>query len=261
MSLCVLITKMTYGEEISELVFYLKNGRKSFKELLRRSTAADVKPSLESKVALKQKLFVCLQQRIVSYSETKQQCFYKLEIDEILLRFRLPMFIRMVSKLGESHKQVFEKICVNGISHQEELGNQQALDDLIERKFVISVEKQDFQTLDDKYLQDEEYEIQKSAIPLSATEMKKLKNRLKAEKIMEKQNPKRRKLNYCGEDKQFYRINPDQFYLEIRNASIVNYTRRCINQAAADVVEVFIGRVVNDMHSVHQDLSGLFCLM
>ncbi|KAJ3303102.1 DNA-directed RNA polymerase III subunit RPC3 [Kappamyces sp. JEL0829] len=253
----------------------ITKGRQTLAGLIRH--CADLNTS--SRV-IRECLAILIQHNLVTFAESLERgrklVYYEVSLDMVFLRERYPRFIQVARDVaGNEARDIHSLLKEQSLTASVEstIGYIVAL---INHKFIIPVTADDQNTLSDKYINAENMEIEKAGVPLTATEMKKLKARMTSERnAVIADGPAlgaKRKLVYeTGESNAgrmsqseqdafinsstCFKVNPMQFHLYLRNAHLVKFAEQKLNVAASRVVQVFLDLVYPTFKVVREECS------
>jgi hypothetical protein len=152
---------------------------------------------------------------------------------------------------------------------------------LASEKLVMHVAKLDQKTLNDRYLDEENAEVAKAGGLLTATELKKLKARMSAERnarIADGPTGSKRKLLMTSDEfekiQQLYdqetffesdicfKVNVEQFHIHFRNRDLVEFVASRFDETASRITALFLEQVESKMsvtkekQSINQSLPS-----
>jgi hypothetical protein len=145
------------------------------------------------------------------------------------------------------------------------------IETLLIQKFILQGTVSDHITQSDRYLEEEEKEVSKAGSLLTATDMKKLRARMSAERsaiIADGPTGSKRKLLMTPDEieklemlqqpDQFftsdicYRVNFEQFHIHFRNEDVALYVETRIDTVAGQLARVFLAKVADRMAIVRE---------
>jgi DNA-directed RNA polymerase III subunit RPC3 len=285
-NICREIIAEHFGPVVEKIITKLiPKGRQTLSQLI-KETQEDSKTTRDC-------LVILIQHNLVTFATTIERgrsfIFYEANIQSILLRLRFPQYIYLTrTELGQSAAKIIETLLEYGrlqasdikdLTKMSEEKINSLLEKLSKKSLVIPVTKHDQSTKSDVYLKDEAEEVAKSQVPLTATELKKLKARMNAERNAEiAQGPtgaKRKILTFEEAEKRMrleeggfdflsssdsYKLNVEQYHIYFRNQDIEEFATSHLNQSAGDVTRVFINQVRDKMMITKEIRSGIYFL-
>ncbi|KAI8894852.1 hypothetical protein BC833DRAFT_623575 [Globomyces pollinis-pini] len=147
--------------------------------------------------------------------------------------------------------------------------------DLLNWGFIVPVTKEEQNTLVDRQINEENDEIEKGGMILTATERKKLRARLNAQRTateddvptgtkrkllvtfeeIEEKEKNGEDINLMFDSDKSYKVNFVKFHIHFRNLEIIKYAEINVNGPASELVGVFITQVIDQMKRIKEDVS------
>ncbi|KAI9089577.1 RNA polymerase III subunit RPC82 helix-turn-helix domain-containing protein [Phlyctochytrium arcticum] len=278
--LCSLIVKEHFGPIVESVcTFLIQHGRSPIPVI---SRSIELSPR-----QIRESLFILIHHGLVTYAEipegTRMAVYYKASPEEIALRDCFPLYMAEINaRYGEECESILREILRQGRSSFNELLETRAtrlsrdqltegLHRLIDNKVLAECTPEDSMTADDIRMQEEAAEVAKrGGLPLTATELTKLRKQLAAKRDAEYEEPaegtKKRKVvrdlddiaankKFASDDRVgsrgggsntalgafgggdlFYRVNYERIHIFIRSADIQRLAEYRINAGAGEVI-------------------------
>jgi DNA-directed RNA polymerase III subunit RPC3 len=265
----------------------LKRGRQTLGQL--------VKGIQQTPKQIKESLCILIQHNIVTFAEAiekgRKLIFYEVNLLNVLLRERFPKYIQYTRKeIGvnvmatNKAAKIVEVLLLFGRLQPQDIQQRSGLTEdatistmetLLMQKLIMQVTLSDQMTATDRFIHQEQNEVERAGTLLSTTELKKLRARIAAERnaiIADGPTGSKRKLLMTEDeiekldalkdpDQYFksdicYKLNFEQYHIHFRNEDIVNHIRQRIDEIGGEIVRAFLSKVSDRMLVVREKHSA-----
>ncbi|KAJ3019632.1 DNA-directed RNA polymerase III subunit RPC3 [Thoreauomyces humboldtii] len=266
--LCKAILTEHFGPIVQKVgMALLERGRQSLSMLVRRGDL----PARQ----VRESLFVLLQHSIVTHAETaegpRMVVYYQADPTAILLRDRFPLYLKAVrERCGPQEERLMSRVLQHGRVNYKFIADQkrepgvmpeevaESFQNLLDAHILTLCAVDDSVSVEDRMMSEEAAEMaRRGGLPLTATEMTKLRRTLALKREMYEEEvqvgSKRKVVNDVDELEEankrqatgepdsmspdkYYRPNYAKLHVLIRNAAIANLAEQRVNSAAGEIV-------------------------